>query len=510
MKIGNIVKVILPVLMLSLILVHNPESWAQTSRPMLNLVIDASGSMNGKVEGSKTKMQSAKEAANSVIDSLPSDSRVGLRTYGSEYPESAKNCTDMRQLVPISALDKTRLKNEVNALTAKGWTPIEASLRKAYDDFPSSGEAERVIVLVSDGEETCGGDPCAAAKDLEAKGVKLTVNTIGFSVDTKTREQLKCIANATGGTYSDANNTAELTSGLSKATEKVRDFIDYSTEGEKIVGGSGFDNATKINAGKQYVMDIKSGESLFLYLAAIPENETLKDISLTGYSQNACYINVELTPIKDNRSKIAYGTEITVYNSNPSDSDAVEFIDRNIDLTNYFSTSDGIYLRVDAKENTALGHRGCNELVLLTFKSTTINVNGAKKSSLIADTTSENDDSERATQKSDGATETKSPFALWKIIVGVLGGIVVVVLIILGIKKFGGGGSYKPPQYPPSSGSTPSNQPQQYNYPNPQAQTMAQPTTPAPPQQPSPQTNTPADNSLPPQSAPPYNPRQNQ
>ena len=73
----------------------------------------------------------------------------------------------------------------------------------------------RVIVLVSDGKETCQGDPVVAARALAAKGI--TVHTVGFIVDTAARGQLQAIARATGGTYFDAPVGPELPDTLKQA-----------------------------------------------------------------------------------------------------------------------------------------------------------------------------------------------------------------------------------------------------------------------------------------------------
>ena len=102
----------------------------------------------------------------------------------------------------------------VDGAKAQGYTPIAYSLGQAAGDF-SADAKERVIVLVSDGKETCQGDPLVAAKALAAKGI--TVHTVGFVVDTAARGQLQAIAQATGGTYFDAPVGPELPDTLKSA-----------------------------------------------------------------------------------------------------------------------------------------------------------------------------------------------------------------------------------------------------------------------------------------------------
>ncbi|MBL7159083.1 VWA domain-containing protein [Candidatus Microgenomates bacterium] len=279
----------------------NTHVFSQT-RPELNILIDASGSMGEQVEG-RSKMAIAKEAISSLVDSLPANTRVGLRAYGSQYPESDKNCTDTKVLMPIATLDKEGLKNQLTPLNPSGWTPIEYALQQSYNDFGSS-ETSRYIVLVSDGQETCGGDPCAAAKDLEAKGIDVTINTIGFSVDQTTKDQLTCIAQATGGNFYDAKNTQELNDSLNEATEPVREFIAYTTEGEEIVGGSGFENPTQIYTDKQYTFEILNKENLFFFLN-VPQNRRLTELSATIKTSDECGISFRMEQYGEDRKRVS-------------------------------------------------------------------------------------------------------------------------------------------------------------------------------------------------------------
>jgi len=102
----------------------------------------------------------------------------------------------------------------VDATKAQGYTPIAYSLGQAANDFPADAK-ERVIVLVSDGKETCQGDPLVAAKALAGKGI--IIHTVGFIVDTAARGQLQAIASATGGSYFDAPVGPELPDTLKQA-----------------------------------------------------------------------------------------------------------------------------------------------------------------------------------------------------------------------------------------------------------------------------------------------------
>jgi len=180
------------------------------------LVLDASGSMNARLPNGETRIAVAKRAIKGVASFLPVEAQVSLRLYGAQSPRAKKDCGDTHLAVafgPASA-GGGAIAQVADGAIAQGYTPIAYSLERAADDFLSDAN-ERVIVLVSDGKETCKGDPVLAAKTLAEKGI--TVHTIGFIVDTAARGQLQAIARATGGTYFDAPVGPELPETLNQA-----------------------------------------------------------------------------------------------------------------------------------------------------------------------------------------------------------------------------------------------------------------------------------------------------
>lgn len=191
--------------------------------PKVLLLLDVSGSMNAKLNGGGTKFAAAKKALKQVAAALPAGTQVGLRVYGSEVKEDQdKNpaaCKDTRLVLPIGPLDQKRMSTAVDSFEAQGATPIAYSMGKAVDDLGDSGK--RVLILVSDGQETCAGDPCPIAKKLADRGVDLQFNAIGLAVDSKARSQLQCIAKAGDGTYYDANDTSSLDQALRKLTQRA-------------------------------------------------------------------------------------------------------------------------------------------------------------------------------------------------------------------------------------------------------------------------------------------------
>lgn len=189
-----------------------PEALAQscnTADRSVLLILDSSGSMNGRLPNGETRIDVARRAIKGVATLIPGKAQVSLRLYGAQSPARDKNCRDTNRAVPFAAAEATgaAIAATVDGTKAQGYTPIALSLQQAADDFPPEAK-ERVIVLVSDGKETCEGDPVVAAKALAAKGI--TVHAVGFVVDTAARGQLQSIARITGGSYFDAPVGPEL------------------------------------------------------------------------------------------------------------------------------------------------------------------------------------------------------------------------------------------------------------------------------------------------------------
>ena len=138
-------------------------------------------------------------------------SRIGYRVYGHQSPTSARNCKDTELMVdfgPASA-NRDAILAKTQTVKAQGYTPITYVIELAARDIAKE-PGSRTLVLVSDGKETCPGDPCAAAKALAEADANLVIHTIGFNVDAAARFQLQCMARVARGTYSDATGAADL------------------------------------------------------------------------------------------------------------------------------------------------------------------------------------------------------------------------------------------------------------------------------------------------------------
>ncbi|MDX2702566.1 VWA domain-containing protein [Streptomyces sp. PA03-6a] len=193
--------------------------------PKVELVLDVSGSMRANDIDGRSRMSAAKQAFNEVIDAVPDEVRLGIRTLGANYPGKDKvvGCKDTEALYPVGSVDRTEAKTAVATLAPTGWTPIGPALQAAGKDL-AGGDGTRRIVLITDGEDTCQPlDPCEVARELAAEGTHLVVDTLGLVPNTKIREQLSCIAEATGGTYTAVDHADQL-------SDRIKQLVDRSAD----------------------------------------------------------------------------------------------------------------------------------------------------------------------------------------------------------------------------------------------------------------------------------------
>ncbi|PAY10716.1 hypothetical protein CK489_00585 [Bradyrhizobium sp. UFLA03-84] len=196
---------------LALLSPHGARAQAQGTDTIL--VLDASGSMWGLVDG-QSKISAARQAVDAILSKWNPADRLGVMVYGHR---SKGDCKDIELMVPVSKFDPARIKAAIDGINPKGKTPISDSLRAAAEALHST-ENKANVILVSDGIETCAPDPCAAAAELKKAGIGFTAHVIGLDVaDPAAKSQLQCIARATGGVYLDAGNAASLTGALTKA-----------------------------------------------------------------------------------------------------------------------------------------------------------------------------------------------------------------------------------------------------------------------------------------------------
>jgi Ca-activated chloride channel family protein len=188
------------------------------------VMIDGSGSMAGRM-GGKTKLELAREAALGFIAGLPASVQTSLLVFGQHGDNSeagkAKSCSAIDVIAPMST-DRGPLRTALGQVRAVGWTPLAAGLDRAEALLTASSTGEQIIYVVSDGEETCGGDPVASARRIKSGRTRAIVNVIGFNLPSSEAAKLTAVAHAGGGGFVNVSSEAELERFTAQVRESLR------------------------------------------------------------------------------------------------------------------------------------------------------------------------------------------------------------------------------------------------------------------------------------------------
>ncbi|PMC40531.1 hypothetical protein CJ195_02115 [Bacillus sp. UMB0899] len=180
------------------------------------ILLDASSSMLLDSEG-KLRMDIAKDAVESFAEAISDSSQVSLVAFGHRGNDSdsgkGESCSKIEEVYQMGAYEAKAMNEALTAIEAKGWTPLATAIEKT-SEFSKNLDGQITIYIVSDGVETCDGNPTKAAEQfVKQKGEdNISVNIIGFQVDNEAENQLKAVANAGNGEYFAANGEEELLS----------------------------------------------------------------------------------------------------------------------------------------------------------------------------------------------------------------------------------------------------------------------------------------------------------
>lgn len=188
------------------------------------IVFDASGSMSGNqtlgIPNSRARIDEVRAALAQVLPNATQHRRVGLITYG---PGPYNQCNVKLEFKPMPDAANP-IMSAVNGLVPAGKTPLTSAVEQAaevlnYRDKPG------VIVVVTDGEETCGRSPCTLGKQLHLLGDQLTVHVIAFRYEGYSWTggnpvgDLMCLADENHGLYTKANSEEDLVEALEKTLD---------------------------------------------------------------------------------------------------------------------------------------------------------------------------------------------------------------------------------------------------------------------------------------------------
>jgi len=242
-------------------------------RPVLSLneraveiVVDASRSMWGRM-GGEPKMVVAKEILEDVSYWYPDDLNLALRAYGSTSPSDNNDCVDSTLLVPFGEENREPIREAIARLRPLGQTPIAYALNQAARDFGTLQD-DRALVLVTDGIESCGGDPVQAARELHEQGIM--VHLIGFGLGNAADEDaasLQAVADASNGRYVTAGSAEELKEALAQTV--ATSFRVFKGGTEVANGSLGSDKALFLPEGDYRVeLDSSPPQNVQISLAS--------------------------------------------------------------------------------------------------------------------------------------------------------------------------------------------------------------------------------------------------
>ena len=192
---------------------------AQTPAPAaspgtVTILFDGSGSMWGKLDNERqSKFALARDAIRKVLPALNQDARIGLASYGHRRPS---DCGDVQVIQAPEKLDAERINGPLEKLNPKGKGPIAAGLKEAAKSL-SGASGSKSIVLIHDDLDNCQQDVCATATEIANQQPGLQIYVIALGLRKEDAARMMCVANATKGRFFDAQNAAQISSGIEDA-----------------------------------------------------------------------------------------------------------------------------------------------------------------------------------------------------------------------------------------------------------------------------------------------------
>jgi Ca-activated chloride channel family protein len=221
----------------------------------------------------------AKEILEDVSYWFPEDLNLALRAYGSTSPSDDADCADSTLLVPFGDENREPIRRAIAGLRPLGQTPIAYALNEAARDFGPL-EKDRALVLVTDGIESCGGDPIEAARELREQGIM--VHLIGFGLGNAADEDaasLQAVADASGGRYVTAGSAEELKEALAQTVGTSFSVFKGSLE---VANGSLGSNETLLLPAGNYRVEFDSAPRKEVQISLTPRDQLTLTLQKRG------------------------------------------------------------------------------------------------------------------------------------------------------------------------------------------------------------------------------------
>lgn len=200
-------------------------------------IVDGSRSMLENLEGHVQKIDAAKQVLQNALSRIPSDINLGLRVFGQGYNGSQPSmfgggfgsmqmdveCHNSALWVPLGRGNRRSIIEKVRQIKPYGMTPLAYAIEQAATSDFRGVQGNKLIILITDGAETCGQDPCEVVRRLPLFGIRIKLDVVGLDLrrEPGARHQLNCIAKESGGKYFDASTAAELIDSVSASVSKA-------------------------------------------------------------------------------------------------------------------------------------------------------------------------------------------------------------------------------------------------------------------------------------------------
>ncbi len=187
------------------------------------LVFDGSTSMaNPGYKEKYPRIIDARKAMRRVLPQITNFRKLGLIVFG---PGPQDSCKNINYRVAPALGNAAEIIGELESLRPSGNTPLTQAVQDAASLLQYRAKPA-VVVLVTDGDETCSGNPCRLAIDLLRRAKAITVHVIGFKgrytyyhfpspkTEVRVYSQARCLADSTGGKYFSTETTDDLAAAL--------------------------------------------------------------------------------------------------------------------------------------------------------------------------------------------------------------------------------------------------------------------------------------------------------
>lgn len=238
------------------------------------VLLDRSSSMYERIDGGEAKIDIAKQVLIELIDGLPEGGIFAVRTFGGEC--------ETELVAPATVASKRALREAVLSIQPSGLTPIARALEETWLDVQSVA-GRHLVLLISDGIETCAGNPVRAAQELVGLGYDLMIHVVGFDVARfrGATEQLVQIAESSGGIYFGAESTEEFRRALGLDGSRIA-YRVLDEGGQEVSRGILGDSGLQLPEGTYtIIIETPSGEISLPNVVVSAEQETVVHLDRT-------------------------------------------------------------------------------------------------------------------------------------------------------------------------------------------------------------------------------------